>query len=238
LGGCWTKYTYLIMKFNIFKFFAFSVIALGALTLSSCSKDKDEPTPEPTTPPAQNSYLTVSTASVSFESNGGTQTLQISSNTNWTIKNSDTWVTVSPASGFGNASIALTASGNTSSQRSCQLTIITNDNIASQAVQITQTPSPLADQVSGTYSGRLKLGEDILEDAYIVSISKLTNTTVAVSAGFLGNQAMNFNLTESGNQIQFSNATLSNFSMFATGNSITINYLSAGGNMLTYTGSK
>lgn len=96
----------------------------------------------------------------------------------------------------------------------------------------------LADQVSGTYSGRLKLGDTVREDAYIIKVSKLTNTTVAVEAKFFGDEPVNFNLVQDGNQIAFSNATLNNFNMYYSGGQVVINYLSAGGDMLTYTGTK
>lgn len=97
----------------------------------------------------------------------------------------------------------------------------------------------LADRVAGTYSGRLMLGTDVREDAYIVTVTKLTDNTVKVAARFFGDAGSeNFNLSESSNQIVFTNSTISNFSMYVTGNSMVINYLSNGGNMLTYTGTK
>ncbi len=97
----------------------------------------------------------------------------------------------------------------------------------------------LADRVTGTYSGRLMLGGEVRQDAYIVTVTKLTDKTVKVSANFFGDKGEeNFNLSESSNQILFTNSTISNFSMYVTGNSMVINYLSNGGNMLTYTGTK
>ena len=97
----------------------------------------------------------------------------------------------------------------------------------------------LADRVTGTYSGRLMLGGEVRQDAYIVTVTKLTDKTVKVSAKFFGDKGEeNFNLSESSNQILFTNSTISNFSMYVTGNSMVINYLSNGGNMLTYTGTK
>lgn len=104
------------------------------------------------------------------------------------------------------------------------------------------TPDPvvlsLADMVSGTYSGRLTLGDEVKADAYIIDITKLTSTTVAVKAKFFGDDPMNFNLSQVNGLVIFSNATLSNFDMSYTNGSIVINYLSNGGNMLTYRGSK
>lgn len=99
------------------------------------------------------------------------------------------------------------------------------------------TGDDLSVVVQGTYSGRLTNGEVIVSDAYIVTITKLTNETVQVQADFFDG-SKNFNLSKSGNQISFSNATLSNFSMYYMGGNVVINYLSKGGAMLTYNGKK
>lgn len=103
------------------------------------------------------------------------------------------------------------------------------------------TPVSLADRVSGTYSGQLTLGTSVREDAYIIKITKLTDSTVSVWAKFFPDDVdntMNFNLSESAGQIVFSNQSISDFSMYLTGSTLIINYLSNGGNMLTYTGTK
>lgn len=99
------------------------------------------------------------------------------------------------------------------------------------------TGDDLSVVVQGTYSGRLTNGDVIVSDAYIVTITKLTNETVQVQADFFDG-SKNFNLSKSGNQISFSNATLSNFSMYYMGGNVVINYLSKGGAMLTYNGKK
>ena len=96
----------------------------------------------------------------------------------------------------------------------------------------------LADEVVGTYSGRLLLNQKIKEDAYIVKIAKYTETTVQVQANFFSssNKAENFNLNKSNGQITFVNNTYDNMNIIYINGILTINYLSQGGDMLTYSG--
>ena len=68
---------------------------------------------------------TASDSSVTFEIPGGTKTVTFNANYAWTAASSDSWVTVSPASGSADAgSITLTAAANTtSSERTATVTI-------------------------------------------------------------------------------------------------------------------
>ena len=83
------------------------------LVLAACQKD---PAPE----------LSLSAPSLTFEAAGGTQTFQISSNTEWQISKvaQADWVTVSPASGKGDATITVEVkSYDEAAGRSAQLLI-------------------------------------------------------------------------------------------------------------------
>lgn len=100
-------------------------------------------------------------------------------------------------------------------------------------------PQSLADRVKGTYSGKLTSGSNVLEDAYIVKITKQTDNTVTVEAKFFGDDGgMNFNLSESNGIINFSNSGLSNLTMYMTSGTLIITYKANSGNMLTYTGTR
>ena len=68
-------------------------------------------------------------------------------------------------------------------------------------------------------------------------MTKLSDTAVNVTAAFF-DTPQNFNLSQGVNQIEFSNSTLANIKMYVTGNTMIVNYLSAGGYMLSYTGVK
>lgn len=221
------------MKKNFFWSLLAVVLAASlSVSLSSCDDGGDKDPDK----------VSVSEPTVQFDKKGGQKFISITSNTNWTITGAATWLTILPQSGNKDGVITLSASENNDNQtRNCVLTVKAGDD--SKSIIVTQLSSggsggALADQVAGTYSGRLKLGEEIIEDAYIIKIIKQTDTTVTVDAPFFGGETYNFNLSQNGNQIQFSNATIQNFSMFFMGNQVTISYLSGSGNMLTYTGTK
>lgn len=96
----------------------------------------------------------------------------------------------------------------------------------------------LADQVSGTYVGQLANGSTVIEDAYAITVTKLNDVSVSVNAKFFSGKDYNFTLTQSGNQILFSNTTMSNITMYVIGSTLYVSYLTSGGNMNTYTGKK
>ncbi|MBQ6965717.1 MAG: BACON domain-containing protein [Bacteroidaceae bacterium] len=104
-----------------------AMLMLGAvLSLSSCGDDSDP------------DEVSVSMPSVNFSENGGSQVVQITSNTGWTVSGAQSWLTVAPVSGSKNGSISLMASANTeSSSRSCVLYV--NAGSASAVITVTQS---------------------------------------------------------------------------------------------------
>ena len=205
---------------------AIIMAATVSVGLSSC----DDPDPD---------EVTVYPPSVSFSADGGQQTISVKSNTKWTITGMMTGVTIAPTQGSGDATITVIVTENT--EKSARNGVFyVNAGDASATINVSQAGKnqSLADRVEGVYSGRLMLGETVMEDAYIVKIIKQTDTTVSVDAPFFGGETYNFNLSENGNQILFSNSTMQNFSMSVMGNQVSISYLSSGGNMLTYSGTK
>lgn len=207
---------------------ALAIMMVSALSIgfTSCG---DDPDPD---------EVAVSTPMVSIGNSGGSQTIQIMSNTGWTISGAQPWLMVSPMQGSHNGAITITANENTDeNSRTC--TLFVQAGSASATIQVTQspnTPHSLADTVKGTYAGRLMNGTEIVQDAYIVTINKLTDTTVEVQAGFFGDESINFNLSKDGNQISFTNALLSGFSMVYVEGTLMINYSNSYYGMLTYTG--
>ena len=77
----------------------------------------------------------------------------------------------------------------------------------------------------------------VLDDAYPITVTKLSDTAVNVTAAFF-DTPQNFNLSQGVNQIEFSNATLANIEIRVSDNTMTINYLSAKGYELSYRGVK
>ena len=104
--------------------------------------------------------IDVSLSSVEFESEGGSQTVTVTSNSEWNASGNQGWLTVSPSyssaptSGSGTTSATLTASENkTNSDRTCTVTFTTTDKKASATISITQkkqTPYILVNGLEST----------------------------------------------------------------------------------------
>ncbi len=95
--------------------------------------------------------------------------------------------------------------------------------------------------VAGTYSGRLSYGTTIVEDAYIVTISRVTSSVVTVYAGFLDkvyDEGLNCNVSQSNGTYTLVNEAQPNISITVYGNTINISYLTGGGLMYTFNGQK
>ena len=214
-------------KTFLWKMLSFMMVGILSVGFTSCD-DSDEP-----------NEVTPNKTSVTFSETGGSESIQLTCNTKWTVSGNPSWLNVGPSSGNGNGTITLNADANTSEQiRTC--TLYLTAGTASATINITQMSRSLdlADRVAGAYSGKLTLGSEVLEDAYIIKVTKLTSTTVSVDAPFFGGEKYNFNLEQQGNQILFTNSTMQNLSMVVMGSQMTVNYLSGGGNMLTYIGTK
>ena len=89
--------------------------------------------------------ISISIGSVEFEAEGGSQTIQVTSNSGWNVSGNAGWLTVNPSSatvptsGSESKSVSLTASENTSKDsRSCTLTFSTTDGKSSTTISITQ----------------------------------------------------------------------------------------------------
>ena len=81
--------------------------------------------------------ITVSPASLSFLASGGTKTIQITCNGDWSVSGTPDWCTLSSTTGSGNATVQLTASANSNAQRTAQLTFTCSGRTATVAVMQT-----------------------------------------------------------------------------------------------------
>jgi hypothetical protein len=81
--------------------------------------------------------LTVSTSSVTI-TNNNTATFDIHSNTNWSVMSNQSWLTVSPGSGSGNATLTLTAQSNFTTITRAASLIITGTGVSPLAVTVLQ----------------------------------------------------------------------------------------------------
>ncbi|MCQ2269098.1 MAG: hypothetical protein MJZ83_09540 [Bacteroidaceae bacterium] len=86
------------------KFLSWAFLAM-TLSLTACS-DSDEPAPDPT--------LEVSQSSTMIPAEGGKVTVNVNSNTDWSVSTDANWLKVVPAGGNGTAVVELTAEANES----------------------------------------------------------------------------------------------------------------------------
>lgn len=90
--------------------FIFAAIACIGI-VAGCNKEKEEPT------------LSVAPTSITAKAEATTSSVKVSSNSGWTVKSSESWVTVSPVQGNGDATVSVTVAENTvASAREATLT--------------------------------------------------------------------------------------------------------------------
>ncbi|MDE6794529.1 MAG: BACON domain-containing protein [Muribaculaceae bacterium] len=89
--------------------------------------------------------ISVSLQSVDFEAEGGSQSINVTSNSGWTANTNQAWLTISPsscnapASGSESTNVTLSVGENTTNEaRSCTVTFTSPDNKTSATVNITQ----------------------------------------------------------------------------------------------------
>ena len=112
------------------------MVGLMSAALNSCGKD-DEPV-SPT--------LSVDETSVSFNSNGGTTSIGVQSNTSWSVSGGDNWLSVSKSTN----SITLTTQKNESTEeKSTSITVRTDDGSLSQAIRVTVAGAEQILELSG-----------------------------------------------------------------------------------------
>jgi len=86
-----------------------------------------------------NPVLSVSGNSLTIEAiENSTVTVEITSNTNWNVSSSKSWLTVSQNSGFDNADITLTSEENPSTEIRTAIVTITGTDVANQTITVTQ----------------------------------------------------------------------------------------------------
>ena len=101
-----------------------------------------------------------------------------------------------------------------------------------------ESPSDLAEAVSGVYTGKLTVNNSTVEDAYVVSVSKISSTVVHVTAEFFEDGGENYNIRQDGSQYIFSSESSSNITISVTGKSMSVNFLNKNGSITTFIGTK
>lgn len=95
----------------------------------------------------------------------------------------------------------------------------------------------MASQVAGVYTGKLTINDEVIEDAYVVTVTRINSTVVSVSAKFL-NESENYNIVYENGQYKFKSATINNINIVVTGKNINVSYLTNGGWMANFFGTR
>ncbi|MDR1865791.1 MAG: BACON domain-containing protein [Bacteroidales bacterium] len=133
-----------------------SVMILAIMIFGlSCGKDPET---------QQESALSTSVPTLTFEHTGGVQQLAVSSNTDWTVdKSGCVWVTPSVLAGSGDQTVSITAQANTGAHRSGKIRILAGDKTAE--VTVTQYSAVLSfgeASVSGILKSNLPIGSGVV----------------------------------------------------------------------------
>ena len=144
----------------------FICLSLLAMALVSCGPTEPEKVPV---------TVSVSPTSLSFPTDGGSETISVNSNGLWYAKSDASWLIVSATSGSGSGPLQLTASPNTGVARTATVTFETADQKATVSVSqdMYVKPEPVAKtirEVRALYSGKdYTINDDIYVDGLVIS---------------------------------------------------------------------
>src|SRR4030043_502778 len=114
------------------------------------------------------SYLNISLTSLSVSSeDGASGTFNITSNTNWTLSSSETWILLSSNNGTGNATITVTVQNNSTANSRNSIVTIRATGVSDMTVTVTQTGSPTG--IDETENDRIRIYPNPAKDNLIIS---------------------------------------------------------------------
>ncbi|HOY19460.1 MAG TPA: S8 family serine peptidase, partial [Haliscomenobacter sp.] len=94
--------------------------------------------------------LTLSSSALNYDAGASSKSVNITSNTTWTITESLTWLSVSPTSGSNNASIIITCDANNTNATRTGTLSVSGTGVATQTITITQAAGSPSLSVSPT----------------------------------------------------------------------------------------
>lgn len=98
--------------------------------------------------------------------------------------------------------------------------------------------SDYAAQVAGVYTGQLTTNGTVVEDAYVVNVAKISSTVVQVSANFFSTGSENYNVSYVNGQYEFTSESSVNITIRVNGKTMNISYLTNGGYIMNFTGTR
>ena len=146
-------------------------------------------------------YLNVSSNSLSVEAAGNsTASFNITSNTDWTISSSETWLTPGPDAGSLDGTIILTAQANTITATRTAIVTVSGIDVLSKMITVTQQGVPTAVEEPENAIG-IKIFPNPVNNTLL--LNGITQETKVSIYDFMGNLIL-FN-QPIGNQIDVSN---------------------------------
>lgn len=103
--------------------------------------------------------LELDTESLSFTKDGGSSTVSVTSNTDWTVSDDADWLTVSPQSGKGNGSVTVTAAANTTYEARTATITVTVGTITKN-ISVTQDAAERKFRLKSAVTAAADLKED------------------------------------------------------------------------------
>lgn len=148
--------------------------------------------PLPIPPP---SSISVSPSSLNFLSEGGSETVYITSSTDWTSSTSDSWITLSTESGSGNGSLSINIEENAENTvRSGSVSITDKDNF-STTVSISQAVKTPEGQVELTISSATASIENTSKGEVAANVLDNDVTTIWAGDGTNGDPTLDLELS-------------------------------------------
>ena len=141
---------------------------LLVLALPAVSCNTPEPEPEKVT-------VSVNPASLDFEQGGGTASLTVTSNGLWYARSEGSWISLSPSSGSGNATVQVTAAPNSGDARTAGNVVETSDQKATVTVSQNRYVAPQPKQktlreIRALYPGKdYTITDDFFVEGLVIS---------------------------------------------------------------------
>lgn len=93
--------------------------------------------------------------------------------------------------------------------------------------------------IVGVYTGSLTSGNEVLDDAYVVKIDRISDKMVSMEAKFFSDdEPVNFNVSYSNKVYTLSTSNVHNMTVTVTGKTLLISYLNNAGSQTTFSGSR
>lgn len=93
-----------------------------------------------------------------------------------------------------------------------------------------------ADDIKGAYTGPLTVGNEIIEDVYVVTVVPINSSSVTVFADFYSSGSENYNIEKINGIYYLSSKTSSNIDISVSGKTMSISFVNKAGTMTNYRG--